>query len=85
LAEAIESEFEDAHLVGACRVTAVMEDTLDHRGDLRRGTALQLRVDADRLSLDVPVDHDAAASVANVPFGHEVLIPSAKFLAVSRA
>ena len=33
----------------------------------------------------MPVDHDTTAAVADVPFGHEVLIPSTELLAVRSA
>ncbi len=44
-----------------------------------------MRVDAQRFSLDVPVDHDAAAAVADVPLRREVLVPGSEVLGVGRA
>src|SRR5216684_2178582 len=32
--------------------------------------------------LDMPVDHDPAASVAGMPLGHEVLVPRAELLGI---
>ena len=34
-------------------------------------------MDAERIPLDVPVDHDAAAAIAHVPLRREILIPGA--------
>lgn len=42
-------------------------------------------MDAQRVSLDVPVNHDAATFVANVPLGSPVLIPCTEVLGVGRA
>ena len=42
-------------------------------------------MDAHRTALDVPVDHDAAATVANMPFGHQVLVEGSEVLAVGGA
>lgn len=44
--------------------------------------ALELRVDAVGFAINVPIDHDAAAAVAGVPLGHQVLVPCAEFLGV---
>ena len=57
---------------------AMVDRPLDHRGDLRRGTAQQLAVDHHRLPLDMPVDQDAPAAVPGVPLGEQVLVPGAE-------
>ena len=64
---------------------AVMDHALDHRGHLRRGRRLELRVDAQGVSLDVPVDHDAAPAVAHMPLGGEILVPGAVVLRIGGA
>jgi hypothetical protein len=46
----------------------------DHRRHFGGRAAAQLRVDAGRVFLDVPIDPDAAPALAGVPFGHRVLI-----------
>ena len=69
----------DAHL------GAVAQHALDHGRDFGRGAALELGVDAAGLLLDVPVDHHARPAVADVPFGHQVLIPGAELLRVRGA
>ena len=43
---------------------------------------LQLRIDAGAVALDMPVDHDTTATVADVPLRHQVLIPGAELLGV---
>ena len=63
-------------------VRAVAQNAFNHGCHLRRGTALELGVDAGRFLFHMPVDHDATATIANVPFGHQVLIPGAKFLGI---
>src|SRR5579884_2000412 len=63
----------------------VTQHAFDHGRDLGGRAAFELRVDTGRFPLDVPVDHDAAATVADVPFGHEVLIPGTEFLAIGSA
>jgi hypothetical protein len=55
-------------------VRAMAQHPFDHRRHLGRRTAAKLRVDAGRMFLDMPVDHDAAPAIASVPFGHQVLI-----------
>jgi hypothetical protein len=42
-------------------------------------------MNAHRSPLNVPVDHDAAAAVANMPFGYQVLVEGAEVLAVRGA
>ena len=79
LAVAVDVLLLDLHL------GAVAQDALDHGGDLGGRAALELRVDTGGFSLHVPVDHDPAAAMANVPLGHQVLIPGAELLAVGRA
>src|SRR5262245_43338476 len=59
---------------------AMAQDTLDHRGDLGGGTALELRVDTGGFFLHVPINHDTSAAISNVPFGHQVLIPGPELL-----
>lgn len=58
------------------------QDTLDHRGDLGGGTALELRVDTGGFFLNVPINHHPSAAIPNVPFGHQVLIPGPALLPV---
>jgi len=53
---------------------AVPDRAVDHRGDFGCGAGDQLRVDGHRFAFDVPVDEHAAAAVAGVPFGEDVLI-----------
>ena len=76
LAVAVDVLLLDLHL------GAVAQDALDHGGDLGGRTTLELRVDAGGFSLHVPVDHDPSAAMANVPLGHQVLIPGAELLAI---
>jgi hypothetical protein len=64
---------------------AVMEDALDHRGHLRGGRRLQLAMYAQRIAFDVPVDHDTASAIADVPLGCQILIPGAEMLGVRGA
>lgn len=66
-------------------VCAVPQHALNHRGDLGGRTGLQLRANADRFPLDVPVDHHAGAPVALMPLGHEVGGPCAELAAVGGA
>ena len=63
-------------------VRAVPQDTFNHRRYFRGRTALELGINTDRFFLHMPVDHDTPAAVSDVPFGHEVLIPSAKFFGI---
>ncbi len=42
-------------------------------------------MDAQRLALDVPVDHYAAAAVAHVPLRGEILVPGPEVLRVRSA
>src|SRR5512135_2509364 len=42
-------------------------------------------MDAQRFSLDVPVDHDAAAAIAHVPLRCQVLIPRTEMFGIGRA
>jgi hypothetical protein len=66
-------------------VRAVPQHALDHRGDLGGLAGFELAVDAQRLLLDVPVDHHTGAAVPLVPLGHEVRGPGAEVLGVARA
>ncbi len=65
-------------------VRAMAQDPLDHRGNLGGGTTLELGIDTGGFFLHVPVDHDPSTAIANVPFGHQVLIPGPKLLTVCR-
>jgi len=76
LPKAVDVLLLDLHL------SAVPQHTLDHRGDLGGRAAFQLRVDAGRFLLDVPVDHDPRPTIANMPLGHQILIPGAEFLGI---
>ena len=53
-------------------VGAVPQHALDHRGDLGGAARPELRVDAHRFPVHMPVDHDAVAAVADVVLGHQV-------------
>ena len=64
---------------------AVAHDALDHAGHLGRGRRLQLRVDAQRFPLDMPVNHHAAPAISDVPLRGQVLVPGAEVLAVGGA
>src|SRR3954468_7672221 len=64
---------------------AMSDDSLDHRRYLGGGGRLELRVDAQRFPLDMPVDHDAPTAVADVPLGRKVLVPRTEVLGVGRA
>lgn len=66
-------------------VGAVSQNALDHRGDLRRRTALELRENAGRALFDMPLDHHATTAIADMPFRHQVAVPSAELLGVRRA
>ncbi len=72
-------------LFGDLQIRAMAQDPLDHRRDLRGGAGLELRIDTGGLLLDMPVDHDPFATIADVPFGHEILMPRAKLLRVGGA
>jgi hypothetical protein len=61
---------------------AMADHALDHRRDLRRRRTFQLRVDAQALLFDMPVDHDPAPAVADVPLRGKVLIPGAEVFGV---
>src|SRR5262249_43815802 len=62
----------------------VAQHALDHRGNLRRRAAFQLRVDAGRFLFNVPVDHDPRPAIANVPLGHQILVPGAELFGIGR-
>ena len=66
-------------------LSAVMNHAFNHRGDLGGRWRLELRVDAQRVSLNVPVDHDSPAAVARVPLSGEILVPSPEMLRVRGA
>jgi hypothetical protein len=57
-----------------------MNHAIDHRRDLGGGWRFELGVNAQRIFIDVPVDHHAAAPVMDVPLRGEVLIPGAEML-----
>ena len=61
---------------------AMPQHTLDHGCDFGRGCGFELRINAGAVALDMPIDHDTAATVADVPLRHQVLIPGAKLLGV---
>src|SRR5215471_21556930 len=61
---------------------AMPEYALYHRRHFRGRTALELRIDAHRLFLHVPIDHDASSAIPDVPFRHQILIPGAKLLGI---
>lgn len=42
-------------------------------------------MDAQRFALDVPVNHDAATAVADMPLCRQVLIPGTEVLGIGRA
>ncbi len=56
---------------------AMMDDPLDHGCYLGRRRGFELRMNAQRVPLDMPIDHDAAPAVAHVPLRRQVLIPGA--------
>ena len=72
------------HVLGDGHFGVMTQHALDHRGDLRGRAGLQLGVDAGRLPFHVPVDHHAATTVAEVPLGHQVLVPGSELLGVGR-
>ncbi len=61
---------------------AIAQQAGDHRCDFRRGAVLELRVDADRFALHVPVDEDSWPTIACVPLSHQLLVPGREFLGV---
>jgi hypothetical protein len=61
---------------------AVPQDPFNHGRNLRGRTAFELGVDTDRFFLHMPVDHHPSATIADVPFGHEILIPRAKLFGI---
>ncbi len=64
---------------------AVMEHAFNHGCHLRGRTALDLRVNAGRLLVDVPIDHDARPAIAYVPFGQQILVPGGELLGIRSA
>ena len=58
------------------------DQALDHGRDLGEREVPQLRVDADGIGLDVPVDEHPIALVARAPLRHQVLPPTLKALAI---
>src|SRR5260370_36043864 len=60
----------------------VAEHSFNHRRHFRGGGRLELRVDADRIFLHVPVDHYPWPAVAHMPFSDQILVPGAKLLRV---
>ena len=42
-------------------------------------------MNTQRILIDMPVNHDAAPSIADVPLGREVLVPGSEVLGISRA
>jgi hypothetical protein len=59
--------------------TRLPKHAFDHGRGFGRRAALELRVDAGRFAIDVPINHDASATITGVPFSHEVLIPAPNF------
>ncbi len=49
------------------------------------GDRLELGVDTGGVLFDMPIDHDALAAIAQVPFGEQIVIPGAKLLGVRGA
>src|SRR3546814_9343280 len=66
-------------------VGTMAQHAFDHRADLGGRTAFELRVDAGRLALHVPVNHDAPAAVADMPFRHQILVPGPHLRRIRRA
>jgi hypothetical protein len=56
----------------------------DHRGDLGRGARDELRVDRHGLGVHMPVDEHAAAAVADVVLGEQVLVERPEVRGVRR-
>ncbi len=61
----------------------VTQNSLNHRRHFRRGTGFQLRINTGRILLNVPVNHHSPTSIANVPLGHQILVPSTKLLRIA--
>ena len=53
-----------------------------HRRNLRGGAAFELRVNTGRFLFDVPVNHNSWSTVANMPFGEQILVPSSKLFGI---
>ena len=64
---------------------AMTQHALDHGRDLRGRAGFELGVDTGGLLVHMPVDHDPATVIADVPFGQEVLIPGTELLRVRGA
>ena len=64
---------------------AMAQQASDHGRDFRGGTVLELRVDAGRFALHVPVDEYSRPAIARVPLRHQILVPGREFLGVRRA
>src|SRR5260370_23905483 len=62
-----------------------MAPSLDTRRLFGRRRRLELGMDAQRVALDVPVNHDAPPAVANMPLGGEVLVPRVEVLGIGGA
>src|SRR6266496_919947 len=58
------------------------QDAFNHCRHLRRRTGFELGVDARRMLFDVPVDHNSFATIAHVPFGHQILVPGTELCGV---
>ena len=63
-------------------VGAKARDSLDHHRHFRGEDRFELGVDTDGMLFDMPVDHDALAAIAQVPFGEQNVIPGAKLFGV---
>src|SRR3546814_17140193 len=68
-----------------CHGGAIACHAFDHGGDLRGRAPLELGINAGRALLHMPVDHDATAAIAGVPFRHQVAVPRAELLSIGRA
>lgn len=55
---------------------------VDHCRYLRRGAALQLRIDAYRLVFAMPIHEDTSTAIAYMPFSGQVLVVSTEFLRI---
>lgn len=49
------------------------------------GNPFHLRVNTGSLFVNVPIDHNARAAIANVPFGQEILVPGGNLLGIGGA
>jgi hypothetical protein len=78
LAVAIDEVLLNTHL------GVVSNKTFYHRGNLGIGKASVLRIDANGVGFDVPINHHTIAFVARAPLGHRVLLPTLETRAIRR-